>query len=86
MSAKLKIITSNFILIAFMMGSNEFMVVGNLSLIAKTFHESLGQMALLVSLYAWSYALVTPVITVLTNCFDRFKLLMSLMFIFFWGP
>lgn len=69
-----------------MMGSNEFMVVGNLSLIAKTFHESLGQMALLVSLYAWSYALVTPVITVLTNCFDRFKLLMSLMFIFFWGP
>ena len=37
----LNTITTVFVLIAFMLGCNEFMVVGNLTLIAHTYHESL---------------------------------------------
>lgn len=40
---RLHILTAMFVLIAFMLGCNEFMVVGNLSLIAQTYHESLSQ-------------------------------------------
>ena len=36
----LNTITTVFVLIAFMLGCNEFMVVGNLTLIAHTYHDS----------------------------------------------
>lgn len=49
---RLHILTAMFVLIAFMLGCNEFMVVGNLSLIAKSYHESLSQISWLVSTFA----------------------------------
>lgn len=92
-SVRLKAITANFILVAFMMGCNEYMVVGNLSLIAKTYHSSLAHLSVLVSVYAWSYAIFTPLITIATNHLNKFKLLLTMLIIFlagtfltYWAP
>lgn len=84
-TGRLRLLTADFVLISFMLGCNEFMIVGNLSLIANSFHESLAQIAWLVSAFAWTYALLTPLITMATARFDRFKLLLTLLGVFLVG-
>lgn len=74
-----------FILTAFMLGCNEFMVVGVLSDIAKSYHVSLSAVGFLVTAFALVYAISTPIITTLTSTWNRYKLLMVLMAVFFIG-
>lgn len=82
---RLHILTAMFVLIAFMLGCNEFMVVGNLTLIAKSYHESLSQISWLVSTFAWTYAIVTPILAILTNKINKYYLLIVLLLIFLAG-
>ncbi|WP_158422971.1 hypothetical protein [Levilactobacillus namurensis] len=49
---RLHLFMAMFILISFMLGCNEYMVVGNLTLIAQTYHESLSQVSSLVAIFA----------------------------------
>lgn len=79
------ILTAMFVLISFMLGCNEFMVVGNLSLIAQTYHESLSQISWLVATFSWTYAIATPVIALLTNRVHKYYLLISLLLVFLAG-
>ena len=81
--AKLRSFT--FILVAFMLGCNEFMVVGVLSDIARSYHVPLFTVGFLVTAFAGVYAISTPIITTLTSNLNRYKLLMLLMTIFFVG-
>lgn len=81
--AKLRSFT--FILVAFMLGCNEFMVVGVLSDIARSYHIPLSTVGFLVTAFAGVYAISTPIITTLTSNWNRYKLLMLLMTIFFIG-
>ena len=81
--AKLRSFT--FILVAFMLGCNEFMVVGILSDIARSYHVPLSTVGFLVTAFAGVYAISTPIITTLTSNWNRYKLLMLLMTIFFIG-
>ena len=81
--AKLRSFT--FILVAFMLGCNEFMVVGVLSDIARSYHVPLFTVGFLVTAFAGVYAISTPIITTLTSNWNRYKLLMLLMTIFFVG-
>lgn len=74
-----------FILVAFMLGCNEFMVVGVLSDIARSYHASLSTVGFLVTAFALVYAISTPIITMLTSNWNRYKLLMSLMVVFLIG-
>lgn len=74
-----------FVLVAFMLGCNEFIVVGVLSDIAQEFHVSVSLVGYLVTIFATVYAVSTPFITILTNRFSRYKTLMVLMFIFLVG-
>ena len=74
-----------FVLVAFMLGCNEFMVVGVLSNIAESYHASLSAVGLLVTMYALTYAICTPILTTITGKYDRFKVLMTLMVVFFLG-
>ncbi|WP_318767296.1 MFS transporter [Lactiplantibacillus carotarum] len=74
-----------FVLVAFMLGCNEFMVVGVLSDIAKEFQISDAIVGYLVTIFATVYAVSTPFITILTNRFSRYKTLMTLMVIFLIG-
>ncbi len=81
--AKLRSFT--FILVAFMLGCNEFMVVGVLSDIARSYHVPLSTVGFLVTAFAGVYATSTPIITTLTSNWNRYKLLMLLMTVFFIG-
>lgn len=81
--AKLRSFT--FILVAFMLGCNEFMVVGVLSDIARSYHVPLSTVGFLVTAFAGAYAISTPIITTLTSNWNRYKLLMLLMTVFFIG-
>lgn len=81
--AKLRSFT--FILVAFMLGCNEFMVVGVLSDIARSYHVPLSKVGFLVTAFAGVYAISTPIITTLTSNWNRYNLLMLLMTIFFVG-
>nr|WP_266101970.1 MFS transporter [Limosilactobacillus reuteri] len=74
-----------FILVAFMLGCNEFMVVGVLSDIARSYHVPLSTVGFLVTAFAGVYAISTPIITTLTSNWNRYKLLMLLMTVFFIG-
>ncbi|MGM9892584.1 MFS transporter [Limosilactobacillus sp.] len=74
-----------FVLVAFLLGCNEFMVVGVLSNIATSYHASLSTVGFLVTMFALTYAICTPVLTTLTSKYDRFKVLMTLMIIFLLG-
>lgn len=74
-----------FVLTAFLLGCNEFMVVGVLSNIAQSYRASLSTVGLLVTIFAITYAICTPVLTTLTAKYDRFKVLMVLMVIFLIG-
>ncbi len=74
-----------FILVAFMLGCNEFMVVGVLSDIARSYHVPLSTVGFLVTAFAGVYATSTPIITTLTSNWNRYKLLMLLMTVFFIG-
>ncbi len=74
-----------FILVAFMLGCNEFMVVGVLSDIARSYHVPLSTVGFLVTAFAGVYATSTPIITTLASNWNRYKLLMLLMPVFFIG-
>lgn len=74
-----------FVLISFMLGCNEFMVVGNLSLIAGTYHESLSQISWLVAVFAWTYVIVTPLVALGTNHCNKYYLLVGMLLVFLVG-
>lgn len=64
---KLKLQTSIFVLTAFLLGCNEFMIVGIISDLAQSFNGSLSLLGLLVTLFGIVYAGTTPVLTAWTN-------------------
>lgn len=74
-----------FVLTAFLLGCNEFMVVGVISNIAKSYHASLSTVGLLVTFFAITYAVCTPVLTTVTSKYNRFKVLMAMLMIFWIG-
>ncbi|MCX2186113.1 MFS transporter [Limosilactobacillus pontis] len=74
-----------FVLTAFLLGCNEFMVVGVISNIAKSHHASLSTVGLLVTFFAITYAVCTPVLTTVTSKYNRFKVLMAMLVIFWIG-
>ncbi|MBB1063497.1 MFS transporter [Limosilactobacillus fastidiosus] len=74
-----------FVFVAFMLGCNEYMIVGVLPDIAAQYHDSLSQLGLLVTVFALVYAIFTPIITSLANRWRRHHVLLVLMVIFFVG-
>lgn len=74
-----------FVLVAFMLGCNEFIVVGVISDIAHELHVAVATVGYLVTIFATVYAISTPFVTILTNRFNRYGVLMTLMGIFLIG-
>lgn len=83
--SKYRLQSTVFVLVAFLLGCNEFMVVGVLSDIAKSYSASLSAVGFLVTIFAIIYAICTPLITMLTSRFNRFKVLMTLLLVFLLG-
>ncbi len=82
---KFKLQSIVFVLVAFMLGCNEFIVVGILSDLAKQFSVSISLTGYLITIFATVYAVSTPFVTVLTSRFSRYKTLLTLMVIFLVG-
>lgn len=74
-----------FVFVAFMLGCNEYMIVGVLPDIAHQYHDSLSTLGLLVTVFALVYAIFTPIITSLANRWRRHHVLLALMVVFFIG-
>lgn len=76
---------SAMVLVSFMLGCNEFMVVGVISDIAKSLEVTVATAGYLVTIFAIVYAISTPLVTLFTNRFNRYKTLMILLVIFLIG-
>jgi len=76
---------SVLVLVSFMLGCNEFMVVGVISDIAKSLQVTVAAAGYLVTIFAIVYAISTPIVTLFANRFDRYQTLMVLMALFFIG-
>ena len=74
-----------FVFVAFMLGCNEYMIVGVLPDIAKEYHSSLSALGYMVTMFALIYAFFTPMVTSLANRWKRHHVLLFLMAIFFIG-
>ncbi|KRL93395.1 MFS transporter [Levilactobacillus hammesii] len=83
--SKYRLQTILFVLTSFMLGCNEFIVVGVISDISQSLKVSVATVGYLVTIFATTFAVSTPFITVLTNRFSRYKTLMVLMGIFLVG-
>lgn len=70
---------------AFAIGSAEFISVGIMPLIIKSFNITIAQAGLTVSLYAMGVMLGAPILTTLTTRIDRKKLLIGIMVSFIIG-
>jgi len=85
-----KKISSTWILLslaisAFAIGSTEFISVGIMPLLTKTFGITLAQGGLTVSIYAIGVMIGAPVLALITNRWDRKKLLIGIMVSFVIG-
>lgn len=70
---------------AFAIGSTEFISVGLLPLLVKSFHVTLAQAGLTVSLYALGVTIGAPLLTVLTGKWNRRNLMLGIMLLFISG-
>lgn len=70
---------------AFAIGSTEFISVGIMPLLTKTFGISLAQGGLTVSIYATGIMFGAPILALITNRWDRKKLLIGIMISFIIG-
>jgi DHA1 family inner membrane transport protein len=71
-----------FVFVAFLLGCNEFIIVGVTSDIAHDFSVTLSQVGILVTAFATTYVIATPLIVSLTNRFDRYWVLLVSVLIF----
>ncbi len=82
---KTKLQSIVLVLIGFVLGCNEFIIVGILSDVSRGFNVSTSQAGFLVTLFALVYAFSTPIVNTIISQFNRFKVLVILMGIFIAG-
>ena len=70
------------ILLSFVMGTSEFIVMGILPDISEGLGVRYSLVGGLVSVFALSYAVCTPVITAVTGRYGRFRVLTALVCVF----
>lgn len=74
-----------FVMVAFMLGCNEYMIVGVLPDIKGEFGTPLATLGYLVTVFAGVYALLTPALTTIASRFRRYDILLVYMAIFLVG-
>lgn len=80
-----KILTLILVLLSYILGSSEFIIVGILSDIAADLHVPVSKVGTLVTVFGLVYAVGTPVITTLLGKFNRYYSLIILTVIFISG-
>ncbi len=72
-------------LIAFVVGMSELIVGGILDLIAKDFHVPVSQVGLLITVFAFVFALSPPIFLVIFAKVERKRLIILSLIVFFFG-
>ncbi len=70
------------VLLAFSLGVSEFNVIGIEAELAQEFGVSLPQVGQFISLFALTYAVATPILTLITGRFKRYSLLLVYLLVF----
>lgn len=73
------------ILLSFILGTSEFIVIGILPDISEDLNVSLSVAGTIVSIFALTYAVGTPIVTACTSNINRYKLLLLMNIIFILG-
>ncbi|MCR8843620.1 MFS transporter [Paenibacillus sp. SC116] len=85
MSKQQKILTLNLFLLTFVLGTSEFVIVGLLAEVSADLHISISSAGALVSAFAISFAIGTPILTALFSRFSKYPLMLSLIAVFIAG-
>ena len=73
------------IMLSFVLGTCEYVVIGILPNIAEDLNVSITQTGLLISAFAIVYSVGAPLITAYLSRFPRYRTVLSLMFLFTLG-
>ena len=84
-AGRAKLCVGLLVLLAFALGCTEFAVIGIEPELCEAFDASLAEVGRLISLYAITYAVSTPVLALVTGRFRRFSLLVVYAAVFIAG-
>lgn len=73
------------VLVSFMLGCNEFIVVGIISDISSSLKVAVTTVGYMITMFAIVYAISTPILTILTSRFNQYHTFMALMIVFLIG-
>ncbi len=85
LSTTQKILAFTLTLLTFVMGTSEFVIVGLLTEVSTDLQISLATAGTLVSGFAISYAIGTPILTIFVSRFPKYPLMLTLISIFIIG-
>ncbi|MFB5678146.1 MFS transporter [Paenibacillus terreus] len=85
MTKQQKFLTLNLFLLTFVLGTSEFVMVGLLTEVAADMNITISVAGSLVSAFALSFAIGTPVFTALFSRFSKYPLILTLIGIFIIG-
>ncbi|MGG3308356.1 MFS transporter [Paenibacillus lautus] len=85
MTRQQKFLTMNLFLLTFILGTSEFLMVGLLSEVATDMKIAISTAGFLVTAFALTFAIGTPVFTALFSRFSKFPLILVLLSIFIVG-
>ncbi|MEK5056850.1 MFS transporter [Paenibacillus sp. FSL H7-0326] len=85
MTRQQKFLTMNLFLMTFILGTSEFLMVGLLSEVATNMKIAISTAGFLVTAFALTFAIGTPVFTALFSRFSKFPLILVLLSIFIVG-
>ncbi|WNC14332.1 MFS transporter [Brevibacillus brevis] len=85
MNTQQKLLTFNLFLLTFVLGTSEFVIVGLLDEVSTSLGIALSKAGALVSAFALSFAIGTPVMTAICSRFSKYPLMLSLIGVFIAG-
>ncbi|HHW35707.1 MAG TPA: MFS transporter [Bacillales bacterium] len=85
MTRQHKLLTLNLFLLTFVLGTSEFVMVGLLSEVAADMKIAISAAGSLVTAFALSFAIGTPVFTALFSRFSKYPLILALIGVFIVG-
>lgn len=85
MTRQHKLLTFNLFLLTFVLGTSEFVMVGLLTEVASDMKIAISAAGSLVSAFALSFAIGTPIFTALFSRFSKYPLILSLIGVFIVG-
>jgi predicted MFS family arabinose efflux permease len=75
----------NFFLLTFVLGTSEFVIVGLLTDVSSSLNIAISTAGALVSVFALSFAVGTPILTAIFSQFSKYSLMLALIAVFIAG-